>query len=415
MSEITVVASNEGSSGSILDADIEDFITRLRADGYAERTVQKKRAVIRAFAEWSRRMKLAVAALSEVHLEKFAGRSRRKQKKRRAFELAVLRPFLQHLRRTAGVEPTVQPNECVPSFKLEQDYVDYLRTERGLADRSVGAYAPHVHSLLLDLSAKHGSATAEGLNAGMIRAFVVDRAQGRSSEWVRLLATALRSFFGFLYYRGETAINLSVNVLTVRKWRQATVPARLSPEEVEGALAVPDQSTAVGGRDYAILLLLARLGVRAGEIVVLELDDIRWRAGEIIIHGKGRRVDHLPLPSDVGEALAHYVRSGRGTCASRRVFLRSQAPKVPLTGPAAIGHIVRKVLARAGIRRKGRGAAHLFRHSLASRMIQNGATISEISEVLRHGSHSATEIYAKVDIRSLREVARDWPGTGGGR
>jgi site-specific recombinase XerD len=263
--------------------------------------------------------------------------------------------------------------------------------------------------------ASHGSVAASKLNVAGVQRFLLDRAQGRSSEWVRLLAVALRSFFRFLYQYGKTDRDLSACVPTVRKWSQATVPACLSPEEVEQALDVPDRSVAQGRRDYAMLLLLARLGLRAGEIIALELGDIHWRTAEITIRGKGKQLNTLPLPAEVGQAIADYLRAGRGASTSRQVFLRTYAPRVGLTDPGAIGHIVRRVLAQAGIRRRSRGAAHLFRHSLASRMIQHGATLNEISEVLRHQSLSTTEIYAKVDLRSLREVARPWPCTGGVR
>jgi site-specific recombinase XerD len=300
-------------------------------------------------------------------------------------------------------------------MELEGCYVDFLRSERGLADRSVLVYAPYVHAFLLHCVAGHGSAALSKLNVAKVQRFLLHRAQGRSSEWVRLLAVALRSFFRFLYQYGKTDRDLSPCVPTVRKWSQATVPACLSPEEVEQALGVPDRSVARGRREYAMLLLLARLGLRAGEIVALELGDLHWRAAEITIHGKGKQVDTLPLPADVGQAIADYLRAGRGASTSRQVFLRIHAPRVALTDPGAIGHIVRRVLAQAGIRRRSRGAAHLFRHSLASRMIQHGATLNEISEVLRHQSLTTTEIYAKVDLRSLREVARPWPCTGGVR
>lgn len=413
MLESIIIETKESSSGSVLDVDIEDFITHLRGDGYAERTLRKKRSVVGAFARWSRRIKLAIAALSEVEMERFVARLPRKRKARRAFESAALRQFLQHLHRTARIASASAEDECASTLEVEQRYVDFLRKERGLADNSVRVYAPHIHNLLLALISKHGSVSLEKLNAEMVHSFLLERARERSSEWTRLMATALRSFFRFLFYRGEIAVDFSVYVPTVRKWRQSGLPVLLSPDEVERALAVPDRSTASGQRDYAILLLLARLALRAGEIVALELGDIRWRTAEIVIHSKGRRLDHLPLPADVGEAMAHYLRSGRGASASRGVFLRSHAPRVSLRGPAAVGHIVRKVLARAGIRRAARGAAHLFRHALASRMIQHGAAISEISEVLRHRSQSTTEIYAKVDICSLREVARHWPSTGG--
>jgi site-specific recombinase XerD len=193
------------------------------------------------------------------------------------------------------------------------------------------------------------------------------------------------------------------------------VPAFLSPEEINRVLAATDRSTATGRRDHAILLLLARLGLRAGEIVTLELDDIRWRSGEIIIRGKGRIIESLPLPADVGEALARYLHEDRSIREGRRVFRRVYAPAVGLTGPAAVGHIVRLALKRAGVQRSGRGAAHLFRHGLATQMIRKGASLAEISEVLRHRSLNTTAVYAQVSFEALRTLARPWPVIRGDR
>ncbi|KMZ11276.1 putative integrase/recombinase [Candidatus Burkholderia humilis] len=174
-----------------------------------------------------------------------------------------------------------------------------------------------------------------------------------------------------------------------------------------------DQSTPCGRRDYAILLLLARLGLRAGEIAAIELDDIHWRSGKLVVHGKGRMVENVPLPSEIGEAIAMYLRDGRGASASRRVFLRIWAPRVGLAGPRAIGKIVRLAFARAGFSPACRGAAHLFRHGLATTMIRDGASIAEIAEVLRHRSQDSTAIYAKVAFEDLRGIVRSWPMTGG--
>jgi site-specific recombinase XerD len=192
-------------------------------------------------------------------------------------------------------------------------------------------------------------------------------------------------------------------------------PSFLSPEQTERVLAATDRTTSTGRRDYAVLLLLARLGLRAGEVVSLEPDDIRRRSGEIVIRGKGRMLDQMPLICDVGEALAAYVRDDRGGSSSRRVFLRTWAPRAGLTGPAAVGHIVRKALARAGVRRSRRGAAHLFRHGLAAKMIRRGASIAEIAEVLRHRSQNTTAIYSQVSCEALRTVAQPWPASGGVR
>jgi len=236
------------------------------------------------------------------------------------------------------------------------------------------------------------------LNSGHDSAFCK-----RLSPWIAHLSKVQK----------ETTIDLSLSVPTVRKWRQAEVHGFLSPDEVEHILSTTDRSTPRGRRDHAILLLLARLGLRAGEIVTLELGDILWRTGEIVIRGKGRTQDRLPLLSDIGESLALYLTQDRSSIVSRRVFLRMLAPRIGLTGPASVGHIVRAALARAGLSAPSRSAAHLFRHSLATQMIRNGASIAEISEVLRHRSQSTTQIYAKVDFETLREVARPWPQEGG--
>ena len=199
------------------------------------------------------------------------------------------------------------------------------------------------------------------------------------------------------------------------KYRQSIPPPFLAPEEVTRVLAAIDRSTPRGRRDYAILLLLARLGLRAGEIISLELDDVCWRTAEIVIRGKGRMIERLPLLQDIGEALAAYLRNDRGVSKTRRLFLRMWAPRVGLTGPAAVGHIVRLALAQAGIRRSGRGAAHLFRHGLATRMIRQGASLPEIAEVLRHRSQLTTSGYTQVAFEALRAVAQPWPARGGAR
>jgi site-specific recombinase XerD len=292
-----------------------------------------------------------------------------------------------------------------------------LRNERGLTARSIEVYAPRVREFLSAWEAALGSLSLPGLNAQLVRDFLLDRSRGRdhSSESVRLSATALRSLLHFLFLRGETIQDLSLAVPTVRRWSLASVPSFLSPEEVERVLSSTDRSTERGRRDYAILLLLARLGLRAMEVVTLEIDNIHWRTAEIGIRGKGQVFDRLPLLADVGEALSLYLQSGRPLSTSRRVFLRNVAPSVGLTGPAAVGGVVRAALTRAGLRSSRRGAAHLFRHSLATRMIRQGASLAQISEVLRHRSQVTTQTYAKVDFETLRGVARAWPGAGSTR
>lgn len=412
MSVDTLIAPKNGPQVGLLDTHVESFLRHLRAVGYAKRTLSRKRSVATSFVRWTRREQIVAEDLNESHIAAFVKSSPREQK---VYRLAMLRAFLDYLRLEAGVSALTPQIDSSPVTEFQRRYVDYLRNDRGLTENSIRVYSPYIHDFLIELVARTGTAPLSGLDAVTVQDFLLDRIQDRSSEYSRLLATALRSFLRFLYLRGETTTDLSVSVATVRRWRQASVPAFFSPEEVEHVLSTPDRSTPCGRRDYAILLLLARLGLRAGEIVLLELSDIRWRAGEIVIRGKGRLLDRLPLLSDIGEALALYLRKDRGCSDSRRVFLRMKAPHVGLTGPATVGNIVRKALAQAEIHRTGRGAAHLFRHSLATRMIRHGASLAEISEVLRHRSQSTTALYAKVDFEALRGIARPWPGMGGAR
>ena len=284
-----------------------------------------------------------------------------------------------------------------------------------MAELSLKVYLPVAKDLLHYLEEEHGVSSVWRLDASLLRAFLFERVQARSSECVRLLATGLRSFLRFLHAQGEIPKDLTAAIPTVRRWAQPDIPKKLTPGEVKQVLDVPNPDTPTGRRDFAILLLLARLGLRSSEILSIELDDLHWRTGEIVIRGKGNRHDLLPLPRDVGAAIASYLRRDRGARPTRRVFLRTIAPRVPLTGPASIGHIVRRAMAKAGVERPMQIAAHLFRHTLASSMLQHGANLRDISEVLRHRALVSTEIYAKIDMGALQEVARPWPAQGGVR
>jgi site-specific recombinase XerD len=408
-------ASEDATPERVLDDRIEPFLKQLRDAGYAERTLRKKRTVTRAFARWLKRKQIAMADLNDGHVATFVARLPRRRKAHVKFEIAVLRLFFGYLGAEGGLQcPPPQERTSVASGLLPR-YEDYLRQDRGLAENSVHVYVPFIRDFLASQFGSTGCIAPQSFDALAIRDFVLGQTGNRSAEYVRLLATALRSFFRFLFLSGEIPRDLAASVPRVCRYRQSAPPAFLSPEEVARALAAPDRSTPTGRRDYAILLLLARLGLRAGEIVSLELEDIRWRTAEIVVRGKGRIVDHLPLLLDIGEALVAYLHEDRGVSASRRIFLRIWAPHIGLTGPASVGHIVRLALARAGIRRSGRGAAHLFRHGLATKMIRNGASLSEISEVLRHRSQMTTSIYTQVAFESLRTVAQPWPTTGGAR
>jgi site-specific recombinase XerD len=363
-----------------------------------------------AFARWAETQAIAELSLGEEHIKAFITRPAQRPFTQR--EQATVRRFLAHLR-ARGVLAPAQSQPGTPAEALVARYTDFLRQDRGLAENSILIYAPCAREFLAYRLAQAGTLALDRLDAQTIRAFLLSRLRNQSSESSRLLTVALRSLLRFLFLRGEAPRDFSAAVPTIRTYRQVGVPALLTPEEVEQVLASVDRSTPRGRRDYAVLLLLARLGLRASEVVSLELDDLHWRTGELVVRGKGPRVDHLPLLADVGRAVTEYLRHERGTTTSRRVFLRLIPPRIGLTSPCAIDHIVRLALRGAGVPARPRHVAHLFRHSLATRMIRHGASIPEIAEVLRHRAQSSTMIYAKVSLEALRTVARPWPMPGG--
>jgi len=402
----------DGGSYGLPVHHIDAFLEQLRTARYAEETLRKKRWVLTAFARWTNSQNIALTHFDEATIAAFVKRLTGTPVARIQFEIAVLRRLLSYLRGEAIVRlPTPDDESAIDH--INGCYVDYLRQDRGLAENSILVYAPLVRNFLSSQDVGDGRVFPNAFDAITIRDHLLIRSKGRSGEYMRLMAVALRSFCHFLFLRGDTPRDLADSVPTVSKWRQSSVPTFLTPEQEETILASTDRSKPCGRRDYAILLLLARLGLRAGEIAALELDDIRWRSGEIVVHGKGQMVEHMPLLSDVGEALAIYLQEDRGASLSRRVFLRMWAPRIGLAGPAAIGHIVRLAFARAKFHPACRGAAHRFRHGLATTMIRHGASMAEIAEVLRHRSQDSTAIYAKVSFETLRGVARAWPTTGG--
>lgn len=390
---------------------IDAFVDHLHAKRYAPQSVALKRSISIAFARWSQSQGIGVDDLREDYLSAFV--KRRPLRHASAVEMRALRQFLRHLRLEHRLPESAEGRSASPADALTERYIHYLRTERGLAKNSVLVYAPYVRDFLIYRLAKAGTLALKTLDAETIHAFLMECIAHRSSEPARLVSVAIRSLLRFLFLRGEIPRDLSPVVPRVRTYRQSAVPAVLSPEEVESVLSATDRTTTRGRRDYAILLLLARLGLRAGEIVSLELSDLHWRSAEILVRGKGSRLDSVPLLADVGEAVAAYLREDRGASISRRLFLRLIPPHIGLTGPCSIDHIVRPALARAGVRPRHRCVAHLFRHGLATRMIRHGASIAEIAEVLRHRSQSTTTIYAKVSFDALRTVARPWPVSGG--
>jgi integrase len=247
------------------------------------------------------------------------------------------------------------------------------------------------------------------LQARHVVDFVLQDTSDRGRHSAELAATVLRSFLNFLFQKGRVAVNLAAVAPSIPRPHLAGVPRYLEAREVEMVLRSCDRRRKIGKRNYAIFLLLARLGLRADEVTRLTLDDVDWRAGELLVRGKGARVDRLPLLQEVGEALSDYLKNARPVCSSRRLFIQCRAPLEGFAGPGCVSNLVREALLRLNLSPANRGA-HVLRHSLATGMLRNGASLAQIGQVLRHQLPQTTEIYAKVDFSSLRALALPWPG-----
>jgi site-specific recombinase XerD len=339
--------------------------------------------------------------------EKIAEFGQRRRSWIRRGRLAALHTLLIRLRRLGIASVPVQP-EGGPLEKIERDFATFLRSERALSTATVTNYCPVARLFMVERFAE-GSVDLGRLCVVDIHEFILRRSRRCRPKRMQLTLTALRSFLRFLYLRGRIATPLADHIPAVAGWRLTEPPKWLGADAIERTLACCDRRSATGRRNYAILILLARLGLRAGEIVSMELDDIRWETGEISVCGKGPQRKRFPLPDDVGRAVATYLKNGRPSCRSRRVFLRTRAPYRGLGHSSALGSIVSRALLRAGID-PPRKSAHLFRHSLATNMLHNGATLTEIGQILHHKSPNTTAIYAKVDLSGLRALARPWPG-----
>jgi len=290
-----------------------------------------------------------------------------------------------------------------------QKYEEYLREDCALSKLTIINYVPFIRSFLKE-NYSDAPISLSCLCSRDIVGFVQRQARNLILKRAKLMTTALRSFLKYARYQGEIVLDLAAAVPTVANWSSTSLPRAIPVEQVNQLLASVDQSTAMGRRDYAILLLLARLGLRSSEIVFLELDDINWNDATLSVCGKGNVLNKFPLSNEVGKAIATYLSNGRQNCNSRRIFLRAKAPVRGFQGPSGIGSMVRHSLKRAGINAPSYGA-HQFRHGLATEMLRQGASISEIGDVLGHRHLQTTKIYIQVDLEALRTLALPWrPG-----
>lgn len=389
-----------------LEPHLEGFAALLARQGYCQIYSWRKLRLAEALGQWLTNRRLHPRQLDEHQANAFL----KQWQKRHHFsgDSYTLAMLLEHLRQNGTIPARVPSTEDNDSFgSLLRDYEQFLRLERGLMPVTIHECV-RVARCFLKQRFSTGQIQLRQLRAGDAADFILSVSPGYGRRYLQTMASRLRGFFRFLVQRGYITAPLADTVPTVAVRQLSDLPRYLETRDVEKVLGSCDRRTSIGKRDYAILLLLARLGLRAHEVARLCLEDIDWRAGEVCVRGKGHRLDRLPLPKDVGEAIASYLKIRRGSATTRRVFLRSKAPYEGLIAET-VGSVVHRALKRVQLHPPHRGA-HLLRHSLATRMLQSGVPMAEIGQVLRHKLAQTTAIYAKVDLNALRLLAQPWPG-----
>jgi len=400
--------SRRQAATSSFSTSVQVFVEQMQAQGYAATSVKTSTRLVKDFSVWLNQRGIDGQSLSAKHVTDYLNDRWLYRRKRRG-DAFTLHTFVRLIVPDGERVSSEQEDTTATVLRVQQDFEQYLLHERGLAAASIRLYGDSVGRFLRNAFG-NSEVRLDQLTAADIVCFVqADAARLHHPKRAQVMTSALRSFLQYGRYRGDIVADLHTCVPTVANWSVAGLPKTISTSQVQSLLAGCDRQSAAGRRDYAMLLLISRLGLRAGEVVDLTLDDLDWTEGAIRIRGPAQRVDRLPLPSDVGTALVDYLRHGRPACSTRNVFIQIHAPRRALLGPSAVSCIVRRALLRAGIDSPTKGA-HLLRHSLATQMLGGGASLSEIAEILRHRNQQTTTIYAKVDLVSLHTLALPWPG-----
>jgi len=383
------------------------FVVELVGRGYRPRSVSGQLELMAHFSRWLAEQGVEPGGLTVEMAERFLEVRRAGDVSLRSWR--ALDPLVGYLR-GLGVVPKLAASADTVVDRLVADYRDYLLRERGLTAGSVAHWERVARLFLAELPEPLEDALRR-LTAGEVTGFVLAQCGPgrRSGSAAKILTGGLRSLLRYLHLAGFTEMPLAQAVPRAAGWRLSSLPRPLEAEQVARLLLGCDLATVVGRRDLAILLLLARLGLRAGEVARLCLDDIDWRAGEVTVRGKGSSIARLPLPHEAGEALVSYLRQGRPQADFREVFVSMHAPLRPLS-PIAVTHVVASACKRAGIEPV---RAHRLRHTLASELLRAGTPLAQIAPILRHASVATTAIYAKIDREALRALARPWPLAGG--
>lgn len=390
-----------------LAAHIISFANALNEQGYCLYWQKRQVRIAADFSRWLKQRGVEVCSICADHSVKYL---RYRARRVRIYDGDCAAPtHIIDFLRSDGVIPAekISAERLTAADSSIQAYEQYLREARALSSATIVNYVPFIRDFLKDRFGD-GRVTLSRLCADDVVKFVQRQVPRLHLKRAKLMTSALRSFLRHLRYRGDVTLDLAAAVPAVANWSMTSIPRGIATDQVHQLLVSIDRSTPIGRRDYAILLLLARLGLRSGEVTSLELDDIDWNVGQLSVHGKSGQRSKLPLSTEVGKAIAAYLRHGRPNSTSRRVFLRAKAPICGLLG-CGVGSIVRHSLQRAGIKAPTTGA-HQFRHGLATEMLRQGGSLGEIGALLGHRNPQTTTIYAKVDINALRTLAMPWPG-----
>ena len=387
-----------------LGSFVEGYRARLLELGYTPQTVRGMLKVLGQLGRWMDSEGVESGALDMAAVEAFRA-ARRDGGDRRVASIGELRHLMRYLLEVGVIAVEAETGVPTPLEQLIADYRRWLVVERGLAAPTVLRYEKLARRFLSERVSAGDELGVRGLSGGDVAGFLARECARVSLGSAKGRVAELRSLLHFLHLRGLTETSLAESVPSVAGWHETGIPQALARADIERLLARCDRASLDGARDFAIVMLLARLGLRSIEVARLELDDLQWRSGELVVCGKGRHRDKLPLPTDVGEALAAYL-SRRGPHASRRVFLTLRAPTRPIRADL-VGDVVQRACKRAGVAHVG---AHQLRHALAREMLREGASLVDISQVLRHRDLATPAIYAKIDLGRLREVAQPWPG-----
>jgi len=386
---------------------VELYAARLVQDGLGREATWRSINLLADLMGWLASSGSKLTDLNECMIEQYL-RHRAKGRSIQAGDRAAFKRLLSMLREAGTIAPAALP-PLTPHEQIFEAFSRYLREERGLAPKSIVRHLPVVRLFLHEVC-PGGAGDLGRISQESVTRYIERHARDWSAGTGKAMCWALRASLRYLYGKGLNPLALAGCVPSIRSWRFASLPTYLSAAQVQTVLDGCDRATALGRRDYAVLMLLAQLGMRAGEVATLILDDIDWRSGEMLIRAKGRQRARMPIPPDVGAAVIAYLRDGRPKSSCRRLFLRTIAPNVGFASGGAVTMIAKTALERVGIRGYAHQGAHLFRHSLATELLRSGATLSEIGQLLRHESHDTTRLYAKVDVEALRTLSLPWSG-----